>query len=218
MYPLAPSFTTAFPFFSLSRDRRRFLRGRREGLQFGHRLVQLLFFILGRALSTRRPRHQAALRIDRDFKMRANEHTGQVSVLDPQPDSVHSIPGRKLRLIQCAKARRAWRAQLLGNRGFRGLEILSFVGAAGQGDGQHKDGEQQDPLHMSGFHRFRISIGTILWCARQQIANIVRHVTTLKQPGRCCRGFGSTKEYRFENDSQQTGGLAVTISAKERKT
>ena len=66
-------------FLSLIRVRQRFLRRRRELVHFGHRLVQLLLLIFGSALDTLRACHQATLRIDRDFKVRANERYGQVS-------------------------------------------------------------------------------------------------------------------------------------------
>lgn len=138
---------------SLSRGSQRFPRGRRQALQFGHRLVQLLCFILGCAFETRRPLHRAVRRIDRDFEVRANKQAGQVSIIDPQPDDVRSIPAKKLRLIDCAKTRRLRRAQLLPNRRFRRLEIFSFVCAVGQGDGHREENQQEDGLHMSGFHR-----------------------------------------------------------------
>src|SRR5262249_25624072 len=54
-----------------SRTRRR-LRWRCEPLQFSHCLVQLLFLVLGRAFEAGRVFHQAGLRIDCDFKVRAN--------------------------------------------------------------------------------------------------------------------------------------------------
>ena len=148
---------------SLSRGSQRFPRGRRQALQFGHRLVQLLCFILGCAFETRRPLHRAVRRIDRDFKVRANKQAGQVSIVDPQPDDMRSIPVRKLRLLEGAKTRRVRRAQLLRYRRFRSLEIFSFVRATGQGDGHREENEQQDCLHMSGFHRFDIMIGIIAW-------------------------------------------------------
>jgi hypothetical protein len=45
---------------------------------------------------------QAALRIDRDFKVSANENAGQVSIIDPQLDHAPTISDRKLRMIDCA--------------------------------------------------------------------------------------------------------------------
>ena len=68
------------------RRTRRFLSRRREPLQFGQCLVQLLCLIFGCAFETGRARHRAALRIDCDFKVRANERVGHVSVLDSQLD------------------------------------------------------------------------------------------------------------------------------------
>ena len=155
-------------FLSLTGGSLRFSRGRRQVLQFGHRLVQLLFFILGCAFETCRPLHRAVRRIDRDFKVRANKRAGQVSIVDPQPDDMRSIPVRKLRLLEGAKTRRVRRAQLLRYRRFRSLEIFSFVRAASQGNGHREENEQQGWLHMSGLHRFGIMIGTIAWGDEQQ--------------------------------------------------
>ena len=138
---------------SLSRGSQRFPRRRRQALQFGHRLVQLLCFILGCAFETRRPLHRAVRRIDRDFKVRANKQAGRVSIVDPQPDDVRSIPAKKLRLIDCAKTRRLRRAQLLRNRRFRRLGIFTFVCAAGRETVTEKRMSNRMGFNMSRFHR-----------------------------------------------------------------
>src|SRR4030095_10107575 len=74
------------------------------------------------------------------------------------------------------KTRRSGGLQLLGDCGFRGLEIFSFVCAAGQGEGQHEEGEHQDWTHRLDFHRFCISTATI------------RLASTSKQTVASCRG------------------------------
>ena len=154
-----------------------FLGADGQALQFGHRLVQLLFFILGCAFETRRPLHRAVRRIDRDFKVRANKRAGQVSIVDPQPDDMRSIPVRKLRLIEGAKTRRVRRAQLLRYRRFRSLEIFSFVCAAGQGDGHREENEQQDWLHMSGFHRLRLIAKVLKYSAKEQTLTFTEYLS-----------------------------------------
>jgi hypothetical protein len=110
-------------------------------------------FHLGRAFGHVAPFTERFVRIDRDFKVRVlrNKQAGQVSIVDPQPDDVRSIPAKKLRLIDCAKiTRRLRRAQLLRNRRFA-VSKSSRLCAAGQGDGREEN-QQQDGLHMSGFH------------------------------------------------------------------
>ena len=129
----------ALCFLSPSRASQRFARRRGEALQFIYRLVQPLFLVLGRALETCRRFHQAAFWIDDDFKVRANERARQVLIVDPQSNGMRAILGRKLRLIDWTKTGAVWRAQLLGNGRFRGLEFFSFVTTAGQDDGQRQD-------------------------------------------------------------------------------
>ena len=82
---------------------------------------------------------------------------------------MQSIPGRKLCLIERAKMCCSRPAQLPGNNGFRSLEIFSFARAAGQGNGQHEDVEQEDQLHVSGR-----SFG-----AQRNAPSIVQHVWPL---------------------------------------
>jgi hypothetical protein len=90
---------------------------------------------------------------------------------------VRSIPAKKLRLIDCAKTRRLRRAQLLRDRRFRSLEIFSFVCAVGQGDGQREENEQQDWLHMSGFHRLRLIAKLLKYSGKEQTLTFADYLT-----------------------------------------